>query len=77
MIRRPAAARAAQLTTLLSLFLVAVPEAARADWLIAPFAGGSFAPETTLLVFEEGAGRKLTLGVATVLLSDGLFGIEG
>lgn len=77
MIRVPAAARAAQLTTFLWLFVVAVPLSARADWLVTPFAGGSFAPETTLLVFEEGAGRKLTLGVATTLLSDGLFGIEG
>ena len=69
--------RVAQLATFLSLFITAAPHTARADWLITPFAGGSFAPETTLLVFEEGAGRKLALGVAAALLSDGLFGIEG
>jgi hypothetical protein len=52
------------------------PVEARADWLITPFLGGSFAPETTLLVFDEGAGRKLTLGASVALLSDLLFGIE-
>lgn len=68
------AARGAQLTTL--LFVLAAPPTARADWLITPFAGGSFAPETTLLVFEEGAGRKFTLGASIALLSDGLLGVE-
>jgi hypothetical protein len=70
-----AAARGARLT-LLSLVCVLAPRAAGADWLITPFLGGSFAPETTFLVFEEGAGRKLTLGASVALLSDGLLGIE-
>jgi hypothetical protein len=70
--------RGARLTTLFStLFILGTPPAARADLLITPFAGGSFAPETTLLIPEEGAGRKFTLGAAVVLLSDGVFGIEG
>ena len=73
-----AASRGAQLTTLFSAcFILAAPAAARAELLITPFAGGSFAPETTLLIPEEGAGRKFTLGGAIVLLSDSLFGIEG
>jgi hypothetical protein len=51
-------------------------DARAADWLITPFVGGSFAPETTFLVVEEGAGRKFTLGGAVALLSDGLLGLE-
>ncbi len=76
MVRWRAAARGAQLTTLLSIVMLAAPRTARADWLVTPFAGGSFAPETTFLVFEEGAGRKFTLGASVLLLSDGLFGVE-
>lgn len=52
------------------------PSRAGADWLITPFIGTTFAPETTFLVFEEGAGRKLTLGTSVALLSDGLLGLE-
>lgn len=52
------------------------PAEAQADWLITPFLGTSFASETTFLVFEEGAGRKLTLGASVMLLSDGIFGLE-
>jgi hypothetical protein len=71
-----AAARGAQLTALLLTIILAAPRAAYADLLITPFAGGSFAPETTLLIPEEGAGRKFALGAAIVLLSDSLFGLE-
>jgi hypothetical protein len=71
-----AAARGAQLSVLLSLIILAATRAAHADLLITPFAGGSFAPETTLLIPEEGAGRKFTLGAAVLLLSDSLFGLE-
>lgn len=70
-----AAAHCARLTLLWLLFL-ATPRVASADWLITPFVGGSFAPETTFLVFDEGAGRKFTLGASVALLSRGLFGIE-
>lgn len=55
-----------------------LPVRADADWLITPFLGSSFAPETTLsspLVFE-GAGRKLTLGASVALLSDAFLGLE-
>ena len=70
-----AAAHRARLTLLWLLFL-ATPRVAGADWLITPFVGGSFAPETTFLVFDEGAGRKFTLGASFALLSRGLLGIE-
>ena len=55
---------------------VTPPAAAHADWLITPFLGRSFAPETTFLTFDESAGRKLTLGAAVTLLTDGIFGLE-
>jgi hypothetical protein len=76
MVSGRAVARGAQLTALLSAIILAAPRAAHADLLITPFAGGSFAPETTLLIPEEGAGRKFTLGAAVLLLSDSLFGLE-
>ena len=68
--------RPARFAAILVMFLLGVAGDAAADWLIIPFVGGSFAPETTLLVVEEGAGRKLTLGGATMLLSDGFLGLE-
>jgi hypothetical protein len=52
------------------------PNPARADWLIAPFLGTSFAAETTFLVFEAGAGRRLTVGGTVTFLSDWLLGLE-
>jgi hypothetical protein len=59
------------------LLLVWTPPAeAHADWLITPFLGTSLAGETTFLIFEEGGGRKLTLGASVALLSDGIVGIE-
>lgn len=53
-----------------------VPADAGADWLVTPYVGSTFAGETTLLVFERGAGRKLTFGGAVALLSDEFLGIE-
>lgn len=61
---------------LAALIIWLSPSSAGADWLLTPFIGGSFAPETTFLIFEEGAGRTLTLGGSVALLSDGIFGIE-
>ena len=52
------------------------PSSAAADWLLTPFIGSSFAPETTFLIFEDGAGRTLTLGGSVALLSGGIFGLE-
>jgi len=77
MTARGAAARGARLATLVSIIVTTTAASARADWLITPFLGGSFAPETTLLIFEEGAGRKLTLGASVALLGDGWLGVEG
>ena len=68
MLRRPAVA--------LLLLLWTPPATAHADWLITPFLGTSFAADTTFLVFEEGAGRKLTLGASVSLLGDGILGLE-
>lgn len=70
------AAGPARLAAAVAVFLCLGPGQARADWLITPFIGGSFAPETTFLVFEEGAGRKLTFGGSVAWLSDSLFGLE-
>lgn len=58
------------------LLLVTPPPKAHADWLITPFLGSSFASETTFRIFQEGAGRKLTLGASVALLSDGILGLE-
>ena len=49
---------------------------ARADWLITPFLGTSFAGETTFLILEEGAGSRMTLGGSLSLLTDGILGLE-
>lgn len=70
------AARSARLAAAALVCLCAGATDARADWLIIPFVGGSLAPESTLLVFEEGAGRKFTLGGAVTLLSGGVLGLE-
>jgi hypothetical protein len=59
-----------------AVLLAAAPSDASADWLLTPFIGGSFAPETTFLIFEEGAGNALTLGGSFALLTDGIFGVE-
>lgn len=54
----------------------APPAGAEADWLITPFIGTTFGGETTFLVFEQGVGRKATIGGAVALLSDAIFGVE-
>jgi hypothetical protein len=63
--------------TVAFLFTLCAPAAqARADWLITPFIGTSLAGETTFLIFEEGAGSRMTLGASVALLGDGILGIE-
>ena len=52
------------------------PRDAEADWLLTAFVGTMFGSETTFLVFEEGARRKLTAGGSVALLSDAVFGVE-
>jgi hypothetical protein len=61
---------------LAALAILVCPSTAAADWLLIPFVGGSFAPETTFLIPEKGAGQKLTLGGSVALLSDGVLGLE-
>jgi hypothetical protein len=56
--------------------VVLVPSRAHADWLITPFIGSAFAGETNFLVFEQGGGKKLTIGGSVALLSDSFYGIE-
>ena len=58
------------------LLLCASPAPADADWLITPFIGTSFGAETTFLVFDAGAGRKLMFGGSVALLGSGILGIE-
>jgi len=65
-----------RLTVALLLLLGTPTATAHADWLITPFLGTSLAGETNLLIVEEGAGRKLTLGASVALLSDGVLGLE-
>jgi len=65
-----------RLAVALAFCLWMPPATAHADWLITPFLGTSFSSRTTLRIFEELAGRKLTLGAAVSFLSDGLFGLE-
>jgi len=60
-----------------ALLLLCAPTAkAHADWLITPFLGTSFGAETSFLVFDEGAGRKLTFGGSVALIGSGILGIE-
>ena len=62
---------------ILGLLIPASTLDARADWLIIPFFGGTFAGETTLLDLEGGArSKQLILGGTGAWLSNGLLGIE-
>ena len=58
------------------LLLCASSTKAHADWLFSPFIGTSFGAETSFLVFDEGAGRKLTFGGSVALIGSGILGIE-
>ena len=50
---------------------------ARADWLITPFLGATFAGQTVHVDFEQGAGStQFVFGGAGAWLTDGIFGIE-
>ena len=65
-----------RLAVALLLCICAPATTASADWLIIPFLGTSFAGETTFLVFEEGAGSRMTLGGSVALIGSGILGIE-
>ena len=59
-----------------TLLLCASTATAHADWLFTPFIGTSLGAETSFLVFDEGAGRKLTFGGSVALLGSGILGVE-
>jgi hypothetical protein len=67
---------ARRLAVALLLLLCTPPATAHADWLITPFLGNAFGAKTGFLVFEEGLGRRLTLGTSVAILSGGMFGLE-
>jgi hypothetical protein len=59
-------------------FISVGPTAASADWFITPFLGIKFASSTSIVDPELGASNpKMTLGVATTILTDNILGIEG
>ena len=69
----PAAAR----LVVLAVVLLCAPGVARADWLITPFLGGTFASETIIPDLEQSAGtKKLVVGAAAGWLGDGVLGVE-
>jgi opacity protein-like surface antigen len=68
-------ARVATVVTALTLMFA---RNAGADWLFTPFLGGTFAPKTPFLDFEQSEGTtKVVVGGSAALLSDGLLGVEG
>jgi hypothetical protein len=70
--------RRCRLLVLSAVLLAAAPAPARADWLLAPFAGIKFKGETTLFDLDTAADkRKLTFGGSVMWLGEGPFGIEG
>jgi hypothetical protein len=61
----------------LALLVLCAPAVARADWLITPFLGGTFASETIIPDLEQGEGtKKLVVGASAGWLGDGLLGVE-
>jgi hypothetical protein len=69
---------------LLLAALAAWPAEARADILVAPFIGGTFAGQTTLPVFglptidpSSALSSSLIIGVAGLWLGSGIVGVEG
>ncbi len=70
--------RWSQALTLLTLFSLATPAVASAEWFISPFIGIKFASQTTIVDLEQGASNtKMTLGVSVAILSDAILGVEG
>lgn len=65
-----------RLAVALLLLLCAPPAVAHAEWQFTPFLGRSFGTQNGFLIFDEGVSRRLTLGAAVALLSDGIFGLE-
>jgi len=62
---------------LLALVLLGPAAEARADWLITPFLGGTFASQTIIPDLEQGEGtKKLVFGASAGWLGDGVLGVE-
>jgi hypothetical protein len=55
----------------------ALPATAAADWLLSPYVGLQFAPDTNLLVgFAGNDESKFTFGSSIGVLTDGMIGVE-
>ena len=62
---------------LTGLLLVAAPYAAYADFFVVPFAGMKFGGSTSIVDFEDAAGKKkFVLGAAVRRTTDGIVGWE-
>ena len=60
------------------VLLFSVPDTARADWQITPFLGLTFKGNTTLLDYEQAAGKThWTFGAAVTVMGSGPVGVEG
>lgn len=68
----------ARVATVVTALMLMFARNAGADWLFTPFLGGTFAPRTPFLDLEQSEGtKKVVVGGSAMLLSDGVFGIEG
>jgi hypothetical protein len=67
----------ARVVLLCSTLILTPATAARADWLITPFVGTTFAANTNILFVTETGNKKFNFGVSFGALSDGIFGVEG
>lgn len=69
--------RAGRLAVLTAMVLCLTVAEARADWLITPFIGATFAGQTIHLDLEQGAGStQVIFGGAGAWLTDGVIGFE-
>lgn len=63
---------------LLGVLVVSVPGAASAEWHLTPFLGLTFKGDTTLLDWEQAAGKThWTFGGAVAVMGAGPVGVEG
>lgn len=61
----------------LAVLLAGTATEARADWILTPFLGGTFASETIIPDLEQGEGtKKLVVGASAGWLGDGVLGVE-
>jgi hypothetical protein len=66
-----------RLALLVFVAALATPETAAADWLLSPYVGLQFAPDTNLLVgFAGNDESKFTFGSSIGILTDGVLGVE-